>query len=129
MLAMTEIVMSKLTSMTPEDVIHAFCGAQTSQTYPAAPRTYTPLAEDLLLCSFGATPSADNASAKCSTHAGAARWLQRTTVLLSEVCEGGPSPRRRASLAEEEAPTPGVDTFIFARCSSMPDSPGAVQAD
>ena len=104
---------------TPADFIVAFCGTQTSETCPTArPRTYTPLAADLLLCSFGATPHA-NTSANYNGHAGAARWMQRATVPPHEVCEGGRNPRRRASLAAEESSTHGPGVFIFARRSSM----------
>jgi len=108
-------------ALTPaEEFIHAFCGKQTSET--SRPRTYSLQAEDLLLCSFGASPRASSSSsANCSTHAGAARWLQRTTVPLSEntrsLSENG---CRRASSAP-----PGAGISVFARCSSMTDCPDA----
>ncbi|KAJ1470298.1 hypothetical protein T484DRAFT_1917867 [Baffinella frigidus] len=69
------------TPMTPVDFVNAFCGTQTSQTCPDM-RPYIPLAEDLLLCSLGATPRAEDTSANYNAHAGAARWLQRATTPL-----------------------------------------------
>ncbi|KAJ1466039.1 hypothetical protein T484DRAFT_1922462 [Baffinella frigidus] len=93
-----------LTLTTPEDFINAFCGTQTSHTYPAArPRTYTLLAEDLLLCAFGATPRPDDTSAYCNAHAGAARWLQRATMPQrrgrpgSETSEEEAAPERQST--------------------------------
>ncbi|KAJ1467587.1 hypothetical protein T484DRAFT_1921402 [Baffinella frigidus] len=110
------------TFTTPVDFINAFCGTQTSQIYPAArPRTYTLLAEDLLLCAFGATPRPEDTSAYCNAHAGAARWLQRATMPQRQV--------RRGSECAEEETVPELAGNVFARCSSMPDCPEAVQAE
>ncbi|KAJ1467500.1 hypothetical protein T484DRAFT_1921502 [Baffinella frigidus] len=66
---------------TPEDLINAWCGGtQTSSLCDS--QTYVQLAEDLLLCSLGATPRANDTLANCKAHAGAARWLQTATVPL-----------------------------------------------
>ncbi|KAJ1468179.1 hypothetical protein T484DRAFT_3630209, partial [Baffinella frigidus] len=109
------------TPTTPVDIINAWCGTQTSsfsdsQMY--VPRMYMTEAEDLLLCSLGATPRADDASANYKAHAGAARWLRRATVPL----RGG----RRGSECFEEETAPGASGIVLARCSSMTDCREAV---
>jgi hypothetical protein len=65
------------TLATPEDVVIAWCGTQTSSLCEKPPHMPTD-AQDLLLCSFGATPRggpprADNISLSNNTDAIAAR--------------------------------------------------------
>jgi hypothetical protein len=91
------------TPTTPEDVINAWCGTQTSSLGDSPSGAYVPLAEELLLCSLGATPRANDTSANCKAHAGAARWLR--------------GDRRGGVCFEEETPEPcGI---VLARSSSM----------
>ncbi|KAJ1468095.1 hypothetical protein T484DRAFT_1755398 [Baffinella frigidus] len=96
---------------TPEDFVNAFCGPQSPTTSPTArARTYIPLADDLLLCSLGATPRAEDTSANYNAHAGAARWLQRATTPL----RGG----RRGSEYLGAVSSSGLDGTEFSRCLS-----------
>jgi len=101
---------------TPEDFINAWCGTQTSSFCENS--MCTTQAQDLLLCSHGATPRGrplrvDDSSLNYNTHAGAGRWLQDAAaplLLQDSKCIG------------EEKTALRLDGAVLSSFSSMPAS-------
>ena len=102
------------TLTTPEDFINAWCGTQTSSF--CENMCTTTQAQDLLLCSLGATPRgrplrADNSSLNYNTHAGAAGWLQDAAVLLR---------LQKSECIGEENTAQRLDGAVLSSFTSMP---------
>jgi len=121
------------TLTTPDDFINAWCGTQTSSF---CENMCTTQAQDLLLCSLGATPRggplraearrasvdvtstaqrprADGSPLNCNTHAGAAGWLQDAAV---------PLRLQESECIGEEQTALRLDGAVLSSCSSMPAS-------
>jgi len=95
------------TLTTPEDFINAWCGTQTSSFSDS--HMHNTEAQDLLLCSFGATPR--DTSANFNVHAGAARWLHGksgTVEHMKRLSLSRSSPSARSSASPGDKPLSGT---------------------